>query len=100
MESLVDSAIFEMDPAGRITLWNAGAEYVTGFTPEEAIGQSGAKIFTGEDRERGVPEREMEAARTGTGGRIQDERWHVRRGGGLFWGSGGLACVYGAPGGP
>jgi PAS domain S-box-containing protein len=33
-------AILVSDPAGSITFWNAGAERIFGFTPEEALGQS------------------------------------------------------------
>jgi PAS domain S-box-containing protein len=98
MENIRDYAVFDMDSTGTITLWNKGAEYLTGFGPEDAIGHPSAILFTPEDREQGVPEREMELARTN--GRAQDERWHMRRDGSLFWGSGVLTCIYGDAGEP
>ncbi|MDQ1474713.1 MAG: two-component system, cell cycle sensor histidine kinase and response regulator CckA [Bryobacterales bacterium] len=96
LETIRDYAVFEMDPAGSITIWNTGAEYVTGFRREEAVGQTSAIIFTPEDREEGAPERELEAARAS--GRTEQERWHLRKDGSLFWGSGVLTCIFGDAG--
>jgi PAS domain S-box-containing protein len=98
MENIRDYAVFETDLAGTITLWNKGAEYLTGFGPEDLIGHPGAILFTPEDREQGEPEREMELARTH--GRAEDERWHIRRDGSLYWGSGVVTCIYGDDGEP
>jgi PAS domain S-box-containing protein len=33
-------AIIYADPRGRVFFWNAGAERIFGFSPEEAVGQS------------------------------------------------------------
>ena len=43
-------------------------------------------LFTAEDRERGVPEMEIECARKT--GKAEDERWHVRKDGSQFFASG------------
>ena len=43
-------------------------------------------IFTPEDRERGAPEAEM--AKALAEGRAENERWHLRKDGSRFWGSG------------
>ncbi len=86
VESATDFAIIAMDEHGRITTWNVGAERLLGFTEEEIIGRDGDIVFTPEDRARGAPERERSGARAN--GRAEDERWHLRKDGSRFWGSG------------
>src|SRR5438128_2404414 len=98
IENIRDYAIFEMDLAGTVTDWNTGAERVTGFNAAEMTGRPGALLFTQEDRERGAPEDEIKVALAE--GRAEDERWHLRKDGTLFWGSGVLNCVYGEDGQP
>jgi len=53
---------------------------------EEAVGQPFRLIFTPEDVAGGVPESEITRAQSD--GRAVDERWHLRRDGSRFWGSG------------
>lgn len=43
-----ENAIFATDVRGRITTWNAGAQQLLGYQPEEAIGSSVAKLFCSE----------------------------------------------------
>jgi PAS domain S-box-containing protein len=50
------------------------------------MGQTCDRIFTDEDRDAGTPAKEMEVA--GHVGKSVNERWHVRRNGDRFWGSG------------
>ncbi len=88
MESINDYAIVTQDEAGTIVDWNSGAEQVFGYTASEIIGQSGAIVFTPEDRAYGVPAQEMRQARIA--GRAADERWHVRKDGTRFFASGVL----------
>jgi PAS domain S-box-containing protein len=45
-------AVVAADPKGRITLWNAAAQRIFGFTPAEALGQSLDLIIPGRLRER------------------------------------------------
>ncbi|MCD7109381.1 PAS domain S-box protein [Rhizobium sp. DKSPLA3] len=85
-ESAVDFAIFSLDPEGRVTSWNTGAERVLGFTEADILGQSGEVIFTPEDRAAGVPA--LERAEATAHGRAEDERWQMRKDGTRFWASG------------
>jgi PAS domain S-box-containing protein len=78
-----DHSVFLTDPAGVITSWNVAAERIIGFTEAEAVGRHFSLIFTPEDIEAGVPERELRLAREE--GRAEDERWHARKGGERFW---------------
>jgi two-component system CheB/CheR fusion protein len=81
-----DYAIFMLDPQGRVTSWNNGAERVTGFAAADILGRPVSMLYTAEDRAAGVPEQELiRAAETG---RVLDERWHLRKDGSRFWASG------------
>ncbi|MBV9567704.1 MAG: PAS domain S-box protein, partial [Hyphomicrobiales bacterium] len=91
VENAREYAIFSMDLERRITIWSTGAESILGYGQEEVIGQSGDLIFTPEDRADGAPERE--AAQALAEGRASDERWHVRKGGSHFWGSGVMTAM-------
>lgn len=86
VEGAEDFAIVRLDDCGLITSWNTGAHRLTGYPEEEAIGQLGAMLFTAEERAAGRPDDEMNRAMIE--GRALNERWHVRRDGSRFWGSG------------
>jgi PAS domain S-box-containing protein len=91
VENAREYAVFAMDEETRITMWSPGAERILGWTREEALGQTGAIIFTAEDRAAGVPEREIGAARAE--GSAPDERWHVRKDGSRFWATGAMVAL-------
>ncbi|MGA8611801.1 MAG: PAS domain S-box protein [Xanthobacteraceae bacterium] len=85
MESVVDYAIYMLDPSGVVTSWNAGAERLKGYTADEIIGQHFSKFYSQEDRATGLPGRVLEiAAREG---RYEAEGWRVRNDGSRFWAS-------------
>jgi PAS domain S-box-containing protein len=91
VEGLRDYAIFQLDIGGRVATWNSGAERILGYTEAEILGRSGALFFVLEDRERGEDIKEMETARRE--GRAADERWHLRKNGSRFWGSGVMTAL-------
>src|SRR5438093_8299496 len=39
VDTVGDYAIFMLDPEGRVTTWNAGAERIKGYRPEEIVGK-------------------------------------------------------------
>jgi PAS domain S-box-containing protein len=86
VEGAEDFAIIALDDHGVITSWNSGAERITGYTAAEAIGQPSGLIFTPEDRAAGAPDHEMN--RASSDGRVPNERWHLKKDGTRFWGSG------------
>jgi two-component system CheB/CheR fusion protein len=86
-----DYAVMLVDAEGRIRAWLHGAERVFGFARDEALGRHVDFIFTPEDRQAGVAAHELATAREV--GRAQDDRWHVRKDGSLFWGSGATIAV-------
>src|ERR1051325_8200315 len=83
--SVVDYAIFRLDPHGHIQTWNAGAERIKGYTAGEIIGRHFSIFYTPEDLAAHKPERELEiASRTG---RYEEEGWRLRKDGSRFWAS-------------
>jgi PAS domain S-box-containing protein len=91
LESATGHAIITMDKNGQVTGWSPGAVALLGWEEAEALGQDIAFIWTEEDRAAGVPERaRREALATG---RVIEERWHIRRDGSRFWGSGQLTSL-------
>ena len=86
VESVVDFAIITTDEKNFIETWNIGAEKIFGYTANEIVGRTGDILFTAEDRAKGEPEKEIKTAREK--GRAEDERWHVRKNGEIFYASG------------
>jgi PAS domain S-box-containing protein len=85
VQSIVDYAIYLLDPKGTVTSWNAGAERIKGFTADEIIGRNFSTFYTGEDREAGVSEKALETARRE--GKYEAEGWRLRKDGSRFWAS-------------
>lgn len=86
VESATEFAIFTTDLDGRVNGWNSGASRLLGYDETEIIGQDCRIFFTPEDNAEDEPEKEMhDALLQGSG---NDEKWHVRKDGSHFWGSG------------
>jgi len=98
LESARDYAIFSMDLQRRVTSWNPGAERLTGYSESEMLGQSADLIFTPEDRDKGDAAREAKTALAT--GRASNERWHLRKDGSRFWGSGMMMAMHNLLGEP
>lgn len=86
IDSAREYAIITLDVGGAITSWNAGAERLLQYDEHEAVGKAGQIFFSPEDIAQGQPGREMAHARAE--GRAENERWHMRKDGSRFWGSG------------
>ena len=98
LDGVTGYAVVTTDLDRRILAWNEGARRLFGWTEAEALGQRCDLIFTPEDRANGVPEQEAAAALAQ--GRATDERWHARRDGSRFWGSGFVLPLRGPGGRP
>ena len=83
VESMQDYAIFMLDPEGRVTSWNTGAERIEGFRHEEIVGEPFGRFYTSDDRAQGLPEQALRYA--GIKGRSEQEGWRVRKDGARFW---------------
>ena len=83
IQSVMDYAIYMLDPDGRVVSWNPGAERIKGYSAEEIIGQHFSCFYTEEDRAAGVP---WQALRTAAEtGRFTAEAWRMRKDGSRFW---------------
>jgi PAS domain S-box-containing protein len=83
VQAVTDYAIFMLDPEGRITSWNAGAQRIKGYTGDEVLGRHFSLFFTPEDMARDTPGTALRTARES--GRFESEGWRVRKDGTRFW---------------
>ena len=83
IQSVTDYAIYMLSPEGIITNWNAGAERIKGYTPQEIIGEHFSKFYGPEDLAAGLPQIGLETARRE--GRFEKEGWRYRKDGSKFW---------------
>ncbi|HEY4353437.1 MAG TPA: PAS domain S-box protein [Paraburkholderia sp.] len=83
IDAVRDYAIFMLDPTGRITSWNPGAQRIKGYTPDEIIGRHFSTFYTPDDIAANKPAHELELANAA--GRVEDEGWRMRRDGSRFW---------------
>ncbi len=85
VQGVSDYAIFMLDPEGRVSNWNFGAQKIKGYRQEEIVGQSFAVFYTDEDRSQNKPGQALEIA--ARDGRFEAEGWRVRKDGSPFWAS-------------
>jgi PAS domain S-box-containing protein len=83
VDSVRDHALFTIDPVGRVTSWNVGADRMFGYLDAEIVGQNFSCLFTPEDIQNHVPERQLNKA--SRAGRIEGEGWCLRAGRKQFW---------------
>jgi PAS domain S-box-containing protein len=83
LEGVEEYAIFLLDPEGRVTSWNAGAQRITGYTAGEIIGHSFERFFTPTDVAAGNPAAELRQAMLNR--RSEDHGWRLRKDGSRFW---------------
>jgi PAS domain S-box-containing protein len=62
IESVVDYAIFILDPAGNVASWNPGAERIYGYRAEQIVGRHFSCFYCPEDAASGAPGRELQCA--------------------------------------
>ena len=62
VQGVTDYSLYMLGPDGKVASWNAGAQRIKGYTPEEIIGQHFSRFYTEEDRQNGEPERALATA--------------------------------------
>jgi PAS domain S-box-containing protein len=82
VEQVTDYGIFMMDEKGRIISWNAGAQKIKGYKPEEIIGKYFSIFYPEEDLIKDKPE----------------EGWRLRKDGSRFWANVVITSVYNSRG--
>lgn len=85
VQSVTDYAIYMLDPDGRVTSWNAGAERFKGYRADEIIGEHFSRFYSVEDRAAGIPQIALKTAERE--GRFEAEGWRMRKDGSRFWAS-------------
>ena len=83
VDGVTDYAIFMLDPQGRVTNWNRGAQRIKQYRADEIVGEHFSRFYTPEDREAGLPARVLKVAEEE--GRFEGEGWRMRRDGTRFW---------------
>jgi PAS domain S-box-containing protein len=86
IESIEDYAVLTLDLNLSINSWNAGAANIFQYDEDEIIGQHFNTIFTNQDIEQGIPEKEIRLALKN--GRATDNRWHQCKDNGKIYASG------------
>jgi PAS domain S-box-containing protein len=83
VQSVTDYAIYMLDVEGNVASWNAGAQRIKGYGPEEIIGRHFSNFYTEEDRAAGLPRTGLQTA--AREGRWEHEDQRVRKDGTRFW---------------
>ena len=91
VENARQYAIVAIDLDWRVSSWNSGAEEILLHAADEVMGRRADLLYTEEDVALGAPARERAVALAR--GSAADERWHQRRDGSRFWGSGSLMAM-------
>ncbi|HSH46941.1 MAG TPA: PAS domain S-box protein [Longimicrobiales bacterium] len=82
VESVRDYAIIVLDPAGRISSWNAGAERLKGYQAKDVLGRHYSILYPPETAGT-IPDRQLVVAEEE--GRFEGEGWRLRKDGTRFW---------------
>jgi len=85
VDGVREYAIFMLDPEGRVSSWNVGAQRSKGWSEHEILGKPYEILFTHEDRAARVPQRLLAAA--ARDGNHEVNMWRVRKDGTRFFGS-------------
>lgn len=92
VESVQEYAIFMLDPQGRVSSWNRGAERHKGYKSFEIIGKHFSQFYLPAERESGKPDEELKIAIAT--GKFEEAGWRVRKDGTIFWANVVITPVY------
>ncbi|MEW6306210.1 MAG: PAS domain S-box protein [Verrucomicrobiota bacterium] len=82
VEGVKDYALCMLDPEGRIMNWNAGAEWIMGYSASEIIGRHFSCFYPTDDVAQSKPDRALQLTRAE--GRHEEECWLQRKSGSRF----------------
>jgi len=80
MDGVTDYAILMLDTEGYVISWNEGAKRVLGYETNEILGEHFSRFHVEEDTKSSKYDLNKAA-----NGRLEEEGWHVRKDGSLFW---------------
>jgi len=91
VDNVDEYSIYMLDPEGRITSWEAGAQKHSGVPAEVMLGRPYSSFFSAEEVREGMPEHDLaEAARMG---RYLSDSWRITPNGERVWSSGVLNAL-------
>ncbi|MET1080492.1 MAG: PAS domain S-box protein [Pseudomonas sp.] len=82
VQGVTDYALYMLDRNGIVTTWNAGAQRIKGYEPNEIIGKHFSLFFEPDDAENGAPQRALETVVQD--GRFEGQGWRLRKDGSRF----------------
>jgi PAS domain S-box-containing protein len=85
VEGITDYAICLLDPEGRVTNWNKGAERIKGYKAKEIVGKHFSVFHTPEDLAANLPQQALKIARKEK--HFLAEGWRIRKDGTRFFAS-------------
>jgi PAS domain S-box-containing protein len=85
ISAIRDYAIYMLDPHGKVTSWNKGAQQFTGYSSEDILGSHFSVFYTEEERAAGLPQQALDTALRD--GKYEDEGWRLRKDGATYWAS-------------
>jgi len=92
MDNAEGQAIYMLDSDGRVTLWNRGAQRLTGWSEAEAVGQHIGMFYPSEVAAEGKPDADL--ARALCFGQVETEDWRQRKDGSRFLASIIVTALY------
>jgi two-component system sensor kinase FixL len=99
---LIDGArnysIYMLDASGNVTIWNSGAERLTGWREDEVLGKHFSRFFPADAIVAGEPSAVL--ARAAEAGQLEEEGWRVRKDGSEFLASITITALYNDDGSP
>lgn len=90
LDSVKDYAIFGLDTLGHVTIWNAGAERITGYRADDILGSRVDVLFEEQGSVMVDPDLSAAIAK----GRHEREHWLVRKDGSKIWADSVLTPIY------
>ena len=83
VESVKGYAIFILDPDGRVSTWNPGAERINGYAASEILGKHFSIFYPADVIATGKCDDELVVA--AREGRFEEEGWRLRKDGSRLW---------------
>lgn len=96
IDGATNYAIYMLDTEGRVTIWNAGAQRIKGWSEAEVLGRHTSIFYPREDIDSGKPLRDLALAKER--GRLEEESWRLRRDGTEFLASVTITALWDARG--
>jgi PAS domain S-box-containing protein len=91
VEAVSDYVLYVLDPDGRVSEWNAGAERLLGYAAPDILGRHHKLFFTATEQAGGVPEAALRQA--AQDGRAEAKGWRLRRDGSRFWATAQVSAI-------